>query len=43
MGSTKNEEREGASLVTLLHRHPNIILHNKSVYLMANSMVHPTI
>jgi len=27
-------EREGASIATLLHRHPCIILHNGGAYLM---------
>jgi len=29
----KNEERNGASITTLLHRHPCIILHNRGAYL----------
>jgi len=28
------EEREGASIATLLHRYPNIILHNGDAYLL---------
>jgi len=34
MESTKSEEREGASIATLLHRHSNIILHNGDAYLI---------
>jgi len=30
----KNEEREGASIATLLHSHPYIILHNGGAYLI---------
>jgi len=30
----KNEERDGASIASILHKHPCIILYNKGVYLM---------
>jgi len=32
MGPMKNEKREGASIATLLHSHPCIILHNGCLF-----------
>jgi len=34
MGLMKNEERDGASIATLLHTHLCIIFHNGGAYLM---------
>jgi len=40
VGFTKNEERNGASLVTILHKHSNIILYNRGALWMALGIMH---